>query len=325
MKRGIAQRWIGIAVAMVMVSTMMLISARPAAALAAWPIVQEGNSGSNVKAVQFLLRQHGSGIAADGAFGPGTKSAVASFQSSHGLTADGIVGGQTWSALVITVREGSSGEAVKAAQQLLVKNGHSVAVDGAFGPGTKSAAVSFQSGHGLTADGIVGAMTWQELAGSGNGSTPPAGGDRVSLAIWIRDSPRTILATIHSSGVSDSANARQEIVDTANGGMARRSCYGNAPCGSVWLQVSLLSGMKNLAGTYSYNISEIAGGSHSVGSRHYDGVAVDVNRINGSGVSSSNPYQSAFRSRCSALGATEVLGPGYAGHDTHVHCAWPRP
>jgi peptidoglycan hydrolase-like protein with peptidoglycan-binding domain len=145
-------------------------TATPVAALAAWPTVREGDSGPNVKTVQFLLRQHGSTIAADGAFGPATKSAVVSFQQSRGLTADGIVGANTWGALIVTVREGSSGEAVRGAQTLLVKNGYNIAVDGAFGPGTKSAVVNFQSAHGLTADGIVGAMTWQELAGSGNTS-----------------------------------------------------------------------------------------------------------------------------------------------------------
>lgn len=146
-------------------------TATPAAALAAWPVVREGDNGRNVQAIQHLLRQRGSGIAADGDFGPGTKSAVVSFQQANGLTADGIVGANTWSKLVVTVREGSTGEAVRGAQTLLVKNGHNIAVDGAFGSGTASAVRSFQSAHGLTADGVVGPMTWQELAGSGNGST----------------------------------------------------------------------------------------------------------------------------------------------------------
>jgi hypothetical protein len=83
--------------------------------------------------------------------------------------------------------------------------------------------------------------------------------------------------------------------------------------------------MITLSQSWTYFVTEIAGGSHSATSRHYAGVAVDVGTINGSGVSSSNPYQSAFRSKCSSLGATEVLGPGDSGHSTHIHCAWPRP
>jgi hypothetical protein len=128
-----------------------------------WPIVQQGDSGARVTTVQYLLRAHGSTVAADGAFGPGTKSAVQSFQSAHGLTADGIVGAQTWSALIVTVQNGSSGDAVRAAQTELAAHGYNVAVDGAFGPATDSAVRSFQSAHGLTADGVVGPQTWQAL------------------------------------------------------------------------------------------------------------------------------------------------------------------
>lgn len=75
--------------------------ATPASAGAAtWTVESEGDSGPNVKTIQFLLRQRGSTITADGAFGPATKSAVVSFQQAHGLTADGIIGPATWEHLV---------------------------------------------------------------------------------------------------------------------------------------------------------------------------------------------------------------------------------
>lgn len=157
------------ALTLLFVLAATLSSATPAAALAAWTVESEGDIGPNVKAAQFLLRQRGHNILADGDFGPQTKSAVVSFQQANGLAADGAVGPNTWSKLIVTVREGSNGEAVKAVQTLLVKNGRSVSVDGAFGPGTKSAVISFQSAHGLAADGVVGPNTWQQLEGSGNG------------------------------------------------------------------------------------------------------------------------------------------------------------
>jgi len=133
------------------------------------------------------------------------------------------------------------------------------------------------------------------------------------------------LATAHVSGVSDNATARQNIEDTSNGRAASRSSYGNAPGGSVKLDIRLLTGILKLAETYSFSISELAGGSHSKTSRHYAGVTVDVNVINGQRVSATHPDVANFKRDCRSLGATEVLGPGDPNHATHIHCAWPRP
>ena len=145
---------------------------------------------------------------------------------------------------------------------------------------------------------------------------------RASLASTILRSHRISLATFHSSGVRDNATARQNIVDTANGGRAHRSCYGTAPCGSVYLNVTMLRSMLNLRNGFTFRVSEIAGGSHTAGSRHYAGKAFDVDILDGQGVSAANPHVRSFMARCRALGAVEVLGPGDAGHATHIHCAW---
>jgi peptidoglycan hydrolase-like protein with peptidoglycan-binding domain len=170
------RRFASIVLTLMLVLGAALSNATPAAALAAWTNESEGDIGPNVKTLQYLLRQRGYSLDADGDFGPITKSKVVAFQQANGLTADGIVGPNTWSKLIMTVREGSNGDAVRAVQTLLVKNGRSVAVDGAFGPGTKSAVINFQSAHGLTADGIVGPQTWQQLEGSGNGGGGGGGG-----------------------------------------------------------------------------------------------------------------------------------------------------
>ena len=57
-------------------------------------ILKKGMSGLHVQGLQHLLH-----IYPDGKFGPLTEEAVKEFQTSHGLTADGIVGAKTWAAL----------------------------------------------------------------------------------------------------------------------------------------------------------------------------------------------------------------------------------
>ncbi|HEY1014752.1 MAG TPA: peptidoglycan-binding protein [Herpetosiphonaceae bacterium] len=167
---------------------MVLGGATPASALAAWPVVQNGSTGPNVTAVQYLLRHRGYSLTVDGDFGPGTKSAVTSFQSANGLAADGIVGANTWGKLIVTVRQGDNNNAVRGLQTLLNKNGFSLGVDGDFGPGTNSAVRSFQSSHGLAVDGVAGPNTWQELAGSGGGG---GGGGGYALPIGRSVLPRS--------------------------------------------------------------------------------------------------------------------------------------
>jgi hypothetical protein len=147
---------------------------------------------------------------------------------------------------------------------------------------------------------------------------------RAELAAQVRDSKRITLATTHVSGEVDQASARQNILDTAAGKPARRSAYGTAPGGTVELDARLLKGLLTLARSYTFSVTEIAGGSHTRNLRHYAGIAVDVGTINGQAVSKTHPTFREFMSAARKLGATEVLGPGDRGHDHHVHVAWPR-
>jgi hypothetical protein len=144
--------------------------------------------------------------------------------------------------------------------------------------------------------------------------------DRQDLAIRIRDNSRITLNTYHPSGVVDNANARQNIIDTANGGQAHNSCYGNAPCGTTWLDPRMLDCMDQLANVYgySYGVTELAGGSHTVGSWHYYGRAMDIYSINGVGVDASNPYVNAFIQVCYNFGANYV----FLENNDHVHAQW---
>jgi hypothetical protein len=131
-----------------------------------WPKLKQGNTGDEVVALQYLLNTHGYALATDGIFGSGTRNAVQSFQSSKGLSVDGIVGKDTWNALISgrTVKNGNTGDAVKAVQYLLVnKFGYSLTIDGIFGPATNQAVRDFQTTYTLSSDGIVGPDTWKAL------------------------------------------------------------------------------------------------------------------------------------------------------------------
>ncbi len=129
-----------------------------------FPTLKKGNAdveGNGVRRAQYLLRQKGFDIQPDHIFGQATEDAVKQFQQSKNLVVDGIIGDQTWNALLVTVKKGSTGEAVKAVQSQF-----QVADDGIFGPSTESVVKTFQTQSGLTADGIVGPLTWRALAGS---------------------------------------------------------------------------------------------------------------------------------------------------------------
>ena len=69
---------------------------------------------------------------------------------------------------VKVLRKGSKGEEVKALQTLLIGYKYScgdAGADGDFGNGTDTAVKKYQKAKGLTADGIVGANTWNKLLG----------------------------------------------------------------------------------------------------------------------------------------------------------------
>lgn len=63
------------------------------------PTLRKGNSGAYVKLLQEALNNAGVAIETDGKFGNNTKTAVETFQKKHGLSADGICGPKTWTAL----------------------------------------------------------------------------------------------------------------------------------------------------------------------------------------------------------------------------------
>lgn len=145
------------------------------------PTLSQGDRDSAVSELQAVLKLLGYyNGAIDGEFSSETTAAVIRFQQAAGLTADGIVGAQTWNRLFPTVtgtsstletpstfpvlRRGMEGEAVIQLQERLQVLGfYTGGLDGVFGEQTEAAAIAAQQSFGLEPDGIVGKMTWDAL------------------------------------------------------------------------------------------------------------------------------------------------------------------
>src|SRR5690554_3856956 len=148
-------------------------------------LLRRGSTGQAVRQWQTVL--HGAGLlpanGVDGIFGPQTEAATKAFQRTLRVSADGIVGPQTRAATSQlfkflagsgggggstpspsrpTIRRGSTGAHVRNWQTVLRGAGLLPAngVDGIFGPQTENATRAFQRKLKVSADGIVGPVTW---------------------------------------------------------------------------------------------------------------------------------------------------------------------
>jgi N-acetylmuramoyl-L-alanine amidase len=143
-------------------------------------LFRKGSSGREVKDIQDRLVSAGflaadCGELAQGSFGDETDRAVRAFQQSKGLRADGIVGPDTWPALVDASRTLGSrflylrepplrGDDVTDLKRRLNSLGfYSGKEDGVLDHDTALAVEQFQRNSGLVADGIVGTRTVDAL------------------------------------------------------------------------------------------------------------------------------------------------------------------
>jgi peptidoglycan hydrolase-like protein with peptidoglycan-binding domain len=142
-------------------------AARAAAspAILVWPYVRPGAVNERVVAIQYLLQAKGYQLRADGNYGPQTKKAVQSFQRSRHLNPSGNVGPSTWNRLIVTVRRGSQGSAVRAVQHYMkyAYGFRAVRVNGYFGRELQRAIIVLQSNSGLRRDGVVNRQTWKTI------------------------------------------------------------------------------------------------------------------------------------------------------------------
>src|SRR5437763_1024922 len=124
------------------------------------PRLARGSTGPAVSALQKGLKSFDAPNTPtdpgpiDGNFGQRTEAAVKAFQTSKGMTADGIMNAKSWSTLIIQVKKGSAGDAVRAVQEEFQfragEPGQGLKVDGVFGPQTDSTVRGFQ--HALSLD-----------------------------------------------------------------------------------------------------------------------------------------------------------------------------
>jgi peptidoglycan hydrolase-like protein with peptidoglycan-binding domain len=153
-----------------------------------WPTVHKGDRGTTVKHLNGLLTDAGYPTPASSVFSAATLTAVLAYQQSRKLTVDGIVGPQTWTALLNaipevpesapspfkietvprldrpTIKSGAKGGVVEELQRRLTDEGFDPGgIDGEFGPKTKAALVSFQRAGGLEQDGVCGPLTWRAI------------------------------------------------------------------------------------------------------------------------------------------------------------------
>lgn len=153
-------------------------------------VLQAGDSGPTVTKLFALLTAAGFDPGpADETFTDTAVAAVRAYQASRKLDIDGIVGRQTWTALLTdqpevdaadspvktttrndpaamaTVSVGAKGDVVLELQKQLATAGIDPGgADGVFGPLTDAAVRAFQTQHGLQVDGVCGPNTWAALA-----------------------------------------------------------------------------------------------------------------------------------------------------------------
>ncbi|MDR1559130.1 MAG: peptidoglycan-binding protein [Clostridiales bacterium] len=232
-------------------------------------LLRVGSSGSDVLTLQRALNSLSAyypqipQLTEDGQFGNGTRNAVIQFQNLFGLSPDGIVGPSTWNAIMNLYAGGGSTEpsepteptpSIPAYPGYLISQGSSgsyvtqiqnainilsayypsiprVTADGVFGSGTAAAVRAFQLWSGLTADGIVGASTWNSLMQNAAGLPQP----QTAAYQSVYQAPAAYSAGIQTgsaggiqapvqyyNGVQAPAqnyNAGQAAVQNANGGV----------------------------------------------------------------------------------------------------------
>ncbi|GAB2827118.1 D-Ala-D-Ala carboxypeptidase family metallohydrolase [Streptomyces chlorus] len=194
----------------------------------------------------------------------------------------------TWSR---SLSQGSSGNDVTQLQIRVagwVTSGERLSYDGQYGARTTAAVKKFQAAYGLAADGAAGPATFNKIYALQDSDCTPVHFSYAELNKCNSD---------WSGGAVSATTARANALKTMWKLEAMRRQLGDVP-------ITISSGFR------SYACNNAVGGSST--SRHLYGDAADL-------VGSPSFCTLAQQSR--THGFSEILGPGYPGHNDHVHVA----
>ncbi|MEV7231112.1 D-Ala-D-Ala carboxypeptidase family metallohydrolase [Polymorphospora sp. NPDC051019] len=191
-----------------------------------------------------------------------------------------------------TLQQGASGEDVRQLQiRVAGYPGYNaqLAIDGVFGPATRSAVIRFQQAYGLAADGVAGPNTFNRIYALQDNDCTPVNFSYAELnkcnSTW-------------SGGAVSAATARANALVSMWKLQALRRALGDQ-------SIRVTSGFR------SYSCNSAVGGASN--SRHLYGDAVDL------GAGPHTLCRLAQQARYH--GFRQILGPGYPGHNDHTHVA----
>ncbi|WP_121745253.1 D-Ala-D-Ala carboxypeptidase family metallohydrolase [Streptomyces sp. E2N166] len=191
-----------------------------------------------------------------------------------------------------TLSQGSSGSDVTQLQIRVagwVTSGERLSYDGRYGARTAAAVKKFQAAYGLSADGVAGPATFSKIYALQDADCTPVHFTYAELNKCNSD---------WSGGAVSAATAKSNALKTMWKLEAMRHALGDVP-------INISSGFRSRA------CNNAVGGSAT--SRHLYGDAADL-------VGSPSLCRLAQQSR--THGFSEILGPGYPGHNDHTHVAF---
>ncbi|WP_399889264.1 D-Ala-D-Ala carboxypeptidase family metallohydrolase [Streptomyces sp. BBFR51] len=191
-----------------------------------------------------------------------------------------------------TLSQGSSGSDVTQLQIRVagwVTSGERLSYDGQYGARTAAAVKKFQAAYGLGADGVAGPATFSKIYALQDADCTPVHFAYAELNKCNSD---------WSGGAVSAATAKSNALKTMWKLEAMRHALGDVP-------ITISSGFRSRA------CNNAVGGSAT--SRHLYGDAADL---------TGSPSFCRLAQQARTHGFSEILGPGYPGHNDHTHVAF---